>query len=101
MACLKVQGPNYIRLIAEGPDGNVRGMRPNEVILGSVMGCGPNSVSYDLDSLITPDGLMIGNIIKKVTSAVGIKQCLRCKGRQQRYNQKGIELQQRVKDLFS
>ena len=101
MACLKVQGPNYIRLIAEGDDGNVRGMRLGEVIIGSVMECGPQSVSYDLDSLITQDGLMVGNIIKAVTNKLGIKQCLACKGRQWHYNQKGLEIQNRIKDIFS
>ena len=100
MPCLKVQGPNYIRLIAEGPDRNVRGVRPGEVILGAVMNCGPNAISYDLDSLITTEGLMIGNIIKAVTNKLGIKQCLSCKGRQQRFNQKGIEFQRKIKDLF-
>lgn len=100
MACLKVQGPNYIRVIAEGADGNVRGMLPTERIVGSVMKCGPQDADYDLDSWITSEGFMIGNIIKSVTSAVGIKQCLACRGRQINYNRKGLEFQQRIKDLF-
>jgi len=35
-----------------------------------------------------------------VTSALGISHCLACHQRQQRYNQKGLEIQQHIKDLF-
>ena len=102
MACLKVTGPYGPRLIAESPDGNVHGVRPGETIVGSEMACGPQAIGiqYDFDSLITPEGLMIGNVIKKVTTALGISHCLACHQRQQRYNQKGLEIQQHIKDLF-
>jgi len=100
MACLKVQSVRGIRLIPESSDGNVRGQLRDEVIVGAVMDCGPNSLGYDLNALVTPDGLMVGNLIKKVTNAIGIKQCLSCKGRQQHYNRVGLAVQQKIKDLF-
>lgn len=100
MACLKVQGPNYIRVIPEGLDGNVRGVLPTERIIGAVMQCGPDDAAYDLESWLTSEGLMVGNIIKSVATAIGIKQCLACKGRQKRYNRKGLEIQKVIKDLF-
>lgn len=100
MPCLKVQGPNYIRVIPEGPDGNVRGMLPTERIVGVEPLCGPYDPTLDFESLIGPEGVMIGNVIKKVTNAVGIKQCLSCRQRQHRYNQRGLKIQRAIKDLF-
>lgn len=104
MACLRVKGPNYIRVIPESPDGNVRGMLPTEEIIGTTMLCGPYdatySAAYDLDSLITPEGVMVGNIIKKVTNVVGLKQCLACTGRQVRYNAKGLAIQKKIRNIF-
>lgn len=100
MACLKVQGPNYQRLIPEDHDGNVRGVMPHETVIGAEMNCGPHDIDYDYESVITPAGFMIGNAIKKVTNAVGIKQCMSCKGRQRKYNDVGIEVQQKVKEFF-
>jgi len=103
MACLRVRGPLGERLLAEGSDGNVRGMWPGESIIGVVMDCGPytvNDAALDLDHVVTQDGFMVGNVIKKVTKALGMKQCMACQGRQIRYNQRGLELQQKIKDLF-
>ena len=100
MACLRVRSERGIRLIPESPDGNVHGMLPDEVIAGVVMECGPTLIIDNLDALVTPEGLMVGNIIKRVTSAVGIKQCLACKGRQRDLNQRGLAIQQKIKDLF-
>ena len=53
----------------------------------------------DLYSLRSDEGLLIGNIIKRFTSTLGIKQCLKCKKRQLRYNQRGLEVQSRIKKL--
>jgi len=99
MACLKVQGPNYIRIIAESHDKNVRGVLPTEKIIGSIMDCGPQDPPEDFDSLVTYEGLMLGNVVKKVTNALGIKQCLACKGRQRALNEKGLALQRKLRDL--
>lgn len=54
----------------------------------------------DFDSLVTSDGFMVGNAIKKVTNFLGIHQCMQCKQRQRRFNAVGLALQQKVKDLF-
>jgi len=100
MACLKVQGPNYIRVIAEAHDKNVRGVLPTERIIGSIMDCGPQDPPEDFDSLVTPEGLMFGNAVKRLTNALGIKQCLQCKGRQRALNEKGLAIQKKLKDLI-
>jgi len=57
--------------------------------------------SDNFNDIITDQGILVGNVIKKVTSALGIKQCLKCKGRQRRYNEKGLELQQKVRAWFN
>ena len=54
----------------------------------------------NLDNLFTADGFMVGNAVKKVATALGFKQCLACKGRQRAYNEKGLALQQKIKELF-
>lgn len=54
----------------------------------------------DYEHVITAEGFMLGNAIKKVTHALGIKQCLRCKGRQHQYNERGIRIQQALKRVF-
>jgi hypothetical protein len=96
MACLKVISARGIRVLAEGRDGNIRGKLPDERILGVDFRCNAQSQD-DLTSLITEDGIMVGNVIKAVTTALGIKQCLACKGRQRAYNQRGLDLQRKVK----
>ena len=104
MACLKVKGPNGERLIPESPDGNIHGMMQGEVIIGPVWDCGPQMLGdapLDLQSVFTSEGFMLGNAIKKVTRAIGIKQCLACKGRQRNYNEKGIAIQQALKKLVT
>lgn len=50
--------------------------------------------------IIVKEGLLIGNVIKKVTSALGIKQCMKCQKRQLRYNEKGLEIQEKIKGFF-
>lgn len=99
MACLKVMSLRGMRVLPEGPDGNVRGMLPDERIVGVDMDCAQLPAD-NLSDIFTSEGLMIGNLIKKVTNTLGIKQCMSCKGRQYRYNQKGLELQRKIKDLF-
>lgn len=73
-------------------EGAVFRFRPGEYVVGSV--------GDDLTSLVTSDGIMLGNIVKKVTSALGIKQCLKCKGRQRQWNDKGLEIQEKLKGMF-
>ena len=87
-------------ILLRGPDGDRRVMdgevfrfKPGEYVVGSV--------AANLQDAMTSDGIMVGNIIKKVTTALGIKQCLKCKGRQIRYNEKGLEIQQKVKRWFN
>jgi hypothetical protein len=51
----------------------------------------------DYKHVFTKEGFMLGNAIKKVTSALGIRQCMACKGRQRDYNEKGIAIQRKLK----
>ena len=95
MACLKVMSVRGLRVIPEAPDGNCYGKLLDEVIVGVDFNCAGNPVD-DLNSIFTDEGLMIGNLVKKVTTAIGIKQCLSCRGRQQRLNLKGLELQRKL-----
>lgn len=104
MACLKVKGPAGIRLLPESADGNVHGMQKGEVIVEAVWDCGPQMLgdnALDLESVITSDGFMVGNAIKKVTRALGFNHCMACTGRQIRYNEKGLEIQQAIKKLVT
>ena len=104
MACLKVTGPYGERLLPESPDGNVHGMKKGEVIVAAVWDCGPQMLQdavMDLEHVFTPAGFMLGNAIKKVTCAVGITQCMACKGRQRSYNETGIAIQQALKKLVT
>ena len=105
MACLKVTGANGERLLPESADGNVHGMQKGEVIVEAVWDCGPqmigDSTNTDLEHVITAEGFMVGNAIKKVTRALGINHCMSCRGRQIRYNEKGLEIQQAIKKLVT
>lgn len=102
MACLKVQGPLGIRILPEGPDGNIRGKSRDEVIIGPVWDCGPRRLGdgMDMESVFTKDGFMVGNLIRKTTKALRLNHCFKCTGRQRHYNQKGLEIQQTVKEFF-
>lgn len=100
MACLKVLSANGVmRVLAEGPDGNVRGMRPGERIIGVDYACDEKPVD-NLTAIFTSEGLMLGNLIKAVTDAVGIKQCGGCKGRQRGLNSAGLRLQDKIRSIF-
>ena len=104
MACLKVTGPYGERILPESPDGNVHGLLKGEQIVEAVWDCGPQMLqdaAMDLEHVFTPAGFMLGNAIKKVTHALGINQCMACRGRQRRYNEKGIEIQQALKKLVT
>jgi len=57
--------------------------------------------AMDLTRLWTEEGFMVGNAIKKVTTFFRIPHCMACRGRQIAYNHKGLELQQKLKDLIS
>lgn len=97
MACIIVKYPNgSFRRFA---DGVARKFIPGEEIIGVDNNCDVKACD-DLNSIFTDDGFMLGNAIKKVTSALGIKQCLSCRGRQRAYNDKGLEIQQKIKGLF-
>lgn len=100
MACLKIQRGNTIIVLPESPDLNVRGMIAGDKIIGTDMQCGEILTYDDLESLVTSDGLMVGNLVKAVTNKLGIKQCLACKGRQRNLNARGLQLQKKLKDLF-
>lgn len=99
MACIAVQHRQRgeVRIIEEGTSYPVEWQFTGQIIAN----CGPQDASQDFDHLWTEEGFMVGNAIKKVTNALGIKQCLACRGRQARYNQVGLDLQQRVKELFT
>lgn len=97
MACIIVKYPNGS--FRRFGDGVARKFVVGEEIIGIDNHCDP-SPSDDLNSLFTEDGFMVGNAIKKVTTALGIKQCLTCKGRQRAYNAKGVEIQNKIKALF-
>ena len=93
-----LKGPLGERWIKEGE--NFRFL-PGEMVVEDEKG---NSIirggSFNLQDSFTRDGLLIGNVIKNITSALGIKTCLKCKQRQLRYNQRGLKLQAKIKRLF-
>lgn len=95
MPCLFIKGAHSLRVITQDENGGFRySLREGEVAV--VRPCKfSDGEAADLDSIWSSDGLMIGNLVKKVTTAIGIKQCLQCKGRQQSWNSKGLELQKR------
>lgn len=95
MPCLFIKGPQSLRVITQDENGGFRySLQPDEIAV--VRPCKfSDGEASDLESIWSSDGLMIGNIVKKVTSAIGIKQCLQCKGRQRAWNAKGLELQKR------
>jgi len=97
MACYLVKYPNgQVLKFAENQN---RRFIPGEQIVGIDWSCNASS-SDNLTDLFTEDGFMLGNAVKKVASALGFKQCMGCRGRQQAYNNKGLALQQKIKDLF-
>ena len=96
MACLKVLRGDKILILAEGADKLVRGTQKGDVIKEVLWNCGPNPIA---DDIFSSQGLMVGNLVKKVTAAVGIKQCFRCRGRQRRWNKKGLAIQRQIKAL--
>lgn len=99
MACFTLRGPNGDRKVAENE--NYR-LSPGEAIVPGLIdwNCDGHNHSNDLESIISDEGFMLGNAIKKVTHAVGITQCMKCKGRQRRYNDAGLVIQQKIKDIF-
>lgn len=92
-----LRGPNGERWITEGrPFRFLDGEKIVEDQLGNTIMRGGN----DLTSIVNSEGLLIGNIIKKITNSLGIKQCLKCKQRQLRYNQRGLEIQTKIKRVI-
>lgn len=98
MACIKWQKPDGREYwVLE----NVQHVPTPGSINTGVVDWACNERSTDnLRDVFTEDGFMLGNAVKKVTTALGIKQCLACAGRQRRFNQWGIEIQQKVKSLL-
>lgn len=97
-----LKGPLGERWIKEGE--NFRFL-PGEVVAedekgNSIIRGGSFNLQDNLQDSFTGDGLLIGNVIKNLTSALGIRQCLKCKQRQLRYNQKGLEIQQKIKKVI-
>ena len=95
MACLFIKGPHTFRIITSDTNGGFRySLTEGEVAV--VRPCKfSRDEDSDLDSIWSSDGLMVGNLIKKVTTALHFKHCLKCTGRQIRLNQRGLELQKR------
>ena len=95
MACLFIKGVNTFRIITQDTNGGFRySLQEGEVAV--VRPCKfSRDEAGDLDSIWSSDGLMIGNLVKKVTAALHLKHCLRCTGRQIRLNQRGLELQKK------
>lgn len=96
MACIVLKGPLGTRKVAENQPYR---LGTDEAIFGVDWACNMQSAD-DLESLFTKDGFLFGNIMKKVATAMGFKQCLACRGRQQSWNRAGLELQQKIKDIF-
>ena len=92
-----LRSPNGERWVAEGqPFRFLDGEKIVEDQLGNTILRGGN----DLTSISNSDGLLIGNIIKKITNSLGIKQCLKCKQRQLHYNRRGLEIQEKIKRVI-
>lgn len=72
---------------------------PGEVIAEDDRG-NAITTTNNFKDLITPEGVMIGNVVKRITSALGIKQCMKCRRRQERFNDRGLAIQQKIKDFF-
>jgi len=97
MACYIVTYPDGTQI--KWGENQPRRMVPGEQITGIDWKCNADAQD-DLQSLVSSEGLLVGNVIKKVTNALGIKQCLACKGRQRRYNEIGLNVQRKFKELF-
>lgn len=95
MACLVLRSPTTLRLIPSADGGFRYELRPGEQIVGISYSCAPQPED-NFESIVTSDGLMLGNLVKKITSTLGIKQCLRCKGRQRRLNEIGLVVQRKL-----
>lgn len=103
MACFLLKGPRGERWqAAERP----YRLYPGEAIVpGRVKyNCGPQDTTYapedNFESVWGDEGLLLGNVVKKVTTALHIKQCEPCKGRQHRWNRRGLEWQRKLKELI-
>lgn len=99
MACFTLRGPNGDRKMGENVQHT---LQPGEAIVPGLIDwtCGGHYLG-DYEHVFTAEGFMLGNAIKKVTNAIGMKQCLACKGRQRAYNEKGIRIQQAIKKVFT
>lgn len=97
MACIILKGPLGERRVLEG---HPYRLDAGEAIAGVDWTCAANPAD-DTERVFTASGFMVGNAIKKVTHALGMTQCMACRGRQQRYNQRGLEIQQKLKGLFA
>ena len=95
MACLGITNGTVIRIIPENTPYSAEWRFTGKIYRE----CSPESLDNVRD-IFTSEGLMVGNLIKKVTSAIGIKQCLACKGRQQAYNQRGLAIQHKIRNLI-
>ena len=97
MACIILRGPLGERRVLEN---HPYQLGTDEHIAGVDWTCAANPAD-NMEDLVTDAGFMVGNAIKKVTNALGMRQCMACRGRQQRFNQRGLELQQKMKEIFS
>jgi hypothetical protein len=100
MACVILEKDGVQRRIAPGRDNQYRyTLQPGEQLVGVDWACHAQAID-NMSDMITNEGVMVGNIIKKVTNALGMKQCMACQGRQRRYNEAGLAIQQKIKELF-
>lgn len=97
MACVIIQYPDGTRRSYQ--ENENRAYVPGEQVVDVDYFCDPHAID-NLQDWIVPEGLLVGNIIKSVTKAIGMKQCMACKGRQHDYNKRGLEIQQRIKEHF-
>lgn len=98
MACVRFKLPGGIHIWV--PENRAWSPPPGTINTGEVSwDCAPLTTD-NLDSIITTDGLMVGNLVKAITNKLGIKQCLSCKGRQRKLNEKGLAVQRAIKNAI-
>ena len=104
MACFKINGPRGSRL---QPEQENYSLAPGEYIVEGYVdwSCGkqiPGDPAYvDRGDVMVADGnVMLGNVVKKITTALHIPHCFRCSQRQRRWNEAGIRVQEKLKGLL-
>lgn len=97
--CLYIKGPTRLAVMTELPEGGFRyKLAEGEVAVVRPCSFGfPLQEEWTTSQLMTSEGyILVGNLIKQLTTKLGIKHCLKCRGRQYRYNRAGIEFQKKL-----